>query len=69
MTLPALRNVPYPGDPHDLDLCAIFATEAGKRVLAVWEDRSVPLIFLLAEIKLAVGRVNAHCGTGSLTPS
>lgn len=69
MNLPELRNVPYPGDPHDLDLCAIFSTEPGKRVLASWEDRSVPLIFLLAEIKMAVGRVNAHCGTGELRPS
>jgi hypothetical protein len=68
VNLPELRNVPYPGSQYDLDLCAMFSSDAGKRVMANWEDRTVPLVFLLSEIKMAVARVHAHCGTGELRP-
>ena len=69
VTLPALRNVPYPGDPIDLDLTEVFSGERGGRVLAHLAERNVPLQFFVVEVREAMRRVHAHCGTGKLTPS
>lgn len=69
MTLPALRNVAYPGDRLDLDLCALFSTEEGRRVLAHLMERETPLVFWASEVRQAIRRVHEHCGTGSHTPS
>lgn len=68
MNLPALRNIPYSGDPADQDLCTLFTSEAGKRVLASWRERGIPVAFLCAEIDHAIARVRAHCRTGGQTP-
>ena len=68
MILPELRNVPYPGDTTDQDLCALFSTERGERVLESWTNRGAALDFLVAEIRTAIARVHRHCGTGKLTP-
>lgn len=63
-----LRNVPYEGDPSDLDLANAFMGERGQRILERMGDHLYMASFLL-EVKRAKDRVATHCGTGQAKPT